>query len=240
MSSRTLRHLIGAGAVTGLAFLGMSAVPASAHVTIDPPVQPADSYTVLTVAVPHGCDGSPTTAVRIQMPEEIPAVTPTVNPNWDVEMVNVELDEPIEGAHGETLTERVGEVVYTAKTPLADDLRDAFELSLKTPDLIGETLAFPIIQTCEDGETAWVELATDGVDAHDLDEPAPTITLVAADANDTPDTGGDGSETSAPATEGGDDGGSGSSNTLGIIALVVGAVGVALGGTAIARDRRTA
>src|SRR5699024_2436699 len=106
MSSRTLRHLIGASAVTTLAIVGMSASAVSAHVTIDDPVQPADSYTVLTVAVPHGCDGSPTTSVRIRMPEEIPAVTPTVNPNWTVEMVDVELDEPIEGAHGEELTER--------------------------------------------------------------------------------------------------------------------------------------
>ena len=53
-----------------------------------------------------------------------------VNPNWDVEKVMETLDEPIHGEHGE-ITERVGEVVYTAKTPLPDGYRDAFTLSLR-------------------------------------------------------------------------------------------------------------
>ena len=32
----------------------------------------------------------------------------------------VQLDEPVEDAHGNSVTERVGEVTYTAKTPLPD------------------------------------------------------------------------------------------------------------------------
>ena len=39
------------------------------------------------------------------------------------------LAEPIQGEGGE-ITERVSEVVYTAKTPLPDGYRDAFALSL--------------------------------------------------------------------------------------------------------------
>ena len=112
-----------------------------------------------------------------------PAVTPTVNPNWDVEKVMEELDEPIEAGHGEQITERVAEVVYTAKTPLPDGYRDAFVLSLQVPeDPAGETLYFPTIQTCEEGETAWIEIPEAGQDSEELEVPAPSIEVVAAAA----------------------------------------------------------
>lgn len=160
--------------------IGLSAGTASAHVGISEPEHVAGQYTLLTFGVPHGCDGSATTEVRIQIPEEIPQVTPTVNRGWDVTKVMVELDEPIEGGHGVTLTERVGEVVYTAHEPLPADLRDAFVLSLQAPDLPGETLYFPVVQICEEGEHAWVEIPTDDVPASELAEPAPSILIVAA------------------------------------------------------------
>ena len=58
--------------------------PAGAHVTITPEATAAGSFTVVTVSVPHGCEGSPTTKVAIQIPEDILAVTPTRNPYYDV------------------------------------------------------------------------------------------------------------------------------------------------------------
>ena len=56
------------------------AAPASAHVTITPSDTAAGAYTVLTVSVGHGCEGSPTTALDIQIPEQILSVTPTLLP----------------------------------------------------------------------------------------------------------------------------------------------------------------
>lgn len=141
------------GAAGAAALVVASAGAAGAHVTVSPGEAEAGSYAVLTFSVPHGCDGSGTTEVTIQIPEQTPSVTPTVNPNWDVEKVMVEQgDAP----------RRVEQVVYTAKTPLPDGMRDTFELSMLMPDSPGETLVFPVVQTCEKGETAWVEVATDG------------------------------------------------------------------------------
>ena len=95
-----------------------------------------------------------------------------------------ELEEPAEGAHGQVLTERVGEVVYTAITPLSNGYRDAFELSLQIPDeTAGTTLYFPTVQTCVEGETAWIEIPTDGQDPHDLDAPSPSVKVVAGDGH---------------------------------------------------------
>ena len=61
------------------------ATSASAHVTVDPSTTAAGSYTVLTIAVPHGCEESSTTKVAIKIPEPILSVTPTRDPFWDVE-----------------------------------------------------------------------------------------------------------------------------------------------------------
>ncbi len=69
-----------------------------------------------------------------------------------------DLAEPVDDGHGGQYTQRVAEIVYTARTPLPHDHRDTFELSLKLPDAAGETLVFPAVQTCEEGESAWVQV----------------------------------------------------------------------------------
>jgi uncharacterized protein YcnI len=177
--SRTARLVAGIAAGFGLA-VAVSA-SAAAHVSIQEDEVAAGSSAIITFAFSHGCEGSPTTQVRIQLPDSIPTVAPTINANWDVEKVTETLDTPIEGAHGEQITERVSEVVYTARTPVEDGFRDTFELSLTVPeDSAGETIFFPTIQTCESGETAWIEIPADGQDAEELESPAPSVEVVAA------------------------------------------------------------
>ena len=90
------------------------------------------------------------------------------------------LPEPVKDAHGNEVTERVGSVVYTAKAPLPDGQRDAFELSLQLPDKAGEELAFPAIQTCAKGETAWTEVPTGDQDEEELEHPAPAFEITDA------------------------------------------------------------
>ena len=61
--------------VGGLILAGAAVVGAgvaSAHVTVQEDSVVAGEFAVVTIAVPHGCDASSTTAVRIQMPETIP------------------------------------------------------------------------------------------------------------------------------------------------------------------------
>ncbi len=157
---RTLARLAALPAATAL--VALVAAPAGAHVTGTPSVANAGSYTVLTMSVPHGCDGSPTTEVEIQVPESVLSVTPTRNPLYDLDVNIQQLDEPLTDAHGNEVTERVGSIVYTARTPLPEGQRDTFELSFQVPDVAGETLAFPTIQTCEQGRTDWIEVPEDG------------------------------------------------------------------------------
>jgi len=153
---------------------------ASAHVTIDPSETAAGTYSVLTFSVGHGCEGSPTRAITIDVPEGINSVTPTVNPGWTIEKVVETLPDGTEDAHGNALTERVSQVVYSTDTPLPDGLRTTFALSLQLAGEAGDVLEFPTTQDCVDGQTVWegedvpnVELTTAAdVVAHDADEAA--------------------------------------------------------------------
>ncbi|MEV2240681.1 YcnI family protein [Micromonospora sp. NPDC049891] len=224
---------VGALGLFTAAAVALTGAPAAAHVTVSPSVTTAGSYTVLTFGVPHGCDKSATTKVSIKVPEQIISVTPTVNSNWTVQKVMAELNPPVKDSHGNEITQRVTEVVYTAKTPLPADLRDTFELSLKLPDAVGQTLAFPAVQTCEQGETPWVEMAGAGQDPDELEYPAPTFVLTAkADA--------DGAEAAVQPVSQTTDEPAGGTGVVSWIGLVLGALGLVAGGLALLRTRRAA
>ncbi len=212
---------IGAGAVIAL----VPAVAASAHVSASANSTAAGSYSVITFSVPHGCEGSPTTGIEIQIPDTILSVTPTVNPNWTVEKQNLTLDEPLEGPHGETITERVASVTYAAiGDGLADGYRDTFDVQVLLPEgEAGDAVEFPVLQTCAEGSTEWV------------DDDVPTVILTAAAEGD--HHGGDAEEEHSAAetpTASGDDA---LARTLGVAGLVVGAVGIVLAVTARRRAK---
>ncbi|GAA1476571.1 hypothetical protein GCM10009623_10170 [Nocardioides aestuarii] len=234
MNTRTLTRL---GAPTAaLALVALAASPAAAHVTGTPTTTAAGAFTVVTFSVGHGCEGSPTTGIEIQVPEGVNAVTPTRNPLYELEKNIEQLDEPITDTHGNEVTERVASVTYTADTALPDGQRDTFELSFQIPeDAEGETLAFPTIQTCERGKTGWTQIPEDGQDAEELDTPAPSFVVTAAEG----DGHGHGAEessdepTEATVEEP-------STGMVGWAGLVLGGLGLVAGGTALARSRTRA
>ncbi|WP_129669070.1 DUF1775 domain-containing protein, partial [Phytoactinopolyspora endophytica] len=102
-----VRAAAGLGGAVALV-AGLASV-AAAHVSVSPDEAPAGSYTVLTFAVPHGCDGAATTEVAIDIPDGVLGVTPTVNPNWDVEQLN----DDGSSADGEPASQ----IVYAAHEP---------------------------------------------------------------------------------------------------------------------------
>lgn len=224
----TVAALLGAGA------LALAPTVASAHVGVSADAPVAGGYAVLQFSVPHGCSGSATTEIAVQVPEEITAVTPTRNANWTLAVVSEELAEPATDSHGNEVTERVAEVVWTAINPLPEGQRDTFELSVRLPDAAGETLYFPTIQTCEEGEAAWIEIAADGQDPHDLAYPAPAVTIIESDGDAHGHAHGEeasGDHSDVSATGSGADG-------LSVAALVVGSLGLIAGVVALLRPRK--
>jgi len=221
------------GAAAGIALAVAAPLAASAHVTVTPDSATAGRSGVLTFAFSHGCDGSPTTAFQIEMPDGITSVTPTITPGWtiDVERGGTDHDGLVQS------------VTYTAQAPVPSGYRAAVELSVGfAEDTAGETLAFPVTQVCEEGEVAWAEVAEDGVDPHSLDAPAPLVTVAAADEGD-----GDGSghgsavaaarETDAAAAAPAP---SAAPLVLGAAGLAAGVAALAVSLVALARTRRRA
>jgi periplasmic copper chaperone A len=230
------------GAVTGAVLL---AAPVSAHVSPDKSEVPAGGFTDVALTVGHGCEASPTRQVSIQVPDLINNVTPGVLPGWDIEVVNEALAEPIEGSHGEEITERETEVIYTAQagSELADGFRQSFTLGFQAPDAPGEHLFFKTIQTCVEGETAWIEEYTG--EGEEPDHPSPVVLVTEStseghgaseEATDEEEDAelADAEEAAATSDDEDDD----SSTGLALAALVVGALGLLAGGTALVRSRR--
>lgn len=248
MSIRTFARLGALPAATAAIVLSVVA-PASAHVTATPSTAAAGAYTVVTFSVGHGCEGSPTTRIEIQVPESILSVTPSRNPFYDVEKRIDRLDEPVADAHGNEVTERTASVVYTARTPLPDGQRDWFELSFQIPDAAGETLAFPTVQTCEKGETGWVEVPAEGQDPEELESPAPSFEILpSAEGGDHGAAPGDQASSEASETPAADadtaepvaaDASRGSS-ALGWAGLGAGLLGLVAGALALVRTRTSA
>jgi uncharacterized protein YcnI len=247
MSIRTYARLGALPAATAAIVLSLVS-PAGAHVSASVTDASAGAFTVLTLSVPHGCEDSPTTRIEVQVPESVFSVTPTRNPYYDLEATIEQLDEPLTDAHGNEVTERTSTIVYTARTPLPDGQRDTFELSFQVPDAEGELLTFPTIQTCEKGETAWTQVPSDGQDEDELENPAPSFTILPASGDghhgdETTETTGDEADheagdgaAAAEADDAGDDDGSAA---LGWAGLGAGLLGLVAGGLALARTRST-
>lgn len=171
-SARPLRRtgLVIAGATAGVLLAVAAPLAASAHVTVTPGAVTAGAYSVLTFAFSHGCQDSPTTSLAIDIPEGIDSLAPQIEAGWTIETVGADSGIPTR-------------IIYTADAPVDNGLRATVTLQAKFAEsTAGETLAFPVVQSCVEGETAWVELAEDGQDPHDLDAPAPLVTVGAADA----------------------------------------------------------
>ncbi|MBM7505827.1 YcnI family protein [Agromyces aurantiacus] len=226
---RTRSLTLAATAVGGGALLALAApAAAQAHVNVTPDSTAAGSYAVLQFASGHGCDGSPTTAFTVDIPEQILSVTPTLEAGWSVEKIMVALDEPVEGAHGDLVSERVGQVVYTADTPIPEGYRGTFEIQVLLPEEgEGERLEFPVLQTCVEGETAWNE--SPGADGAEPEHPAPAIEVTAA-AGDAHGHGDDHADTPEAAdAETTAQGGDATDAAVDTLARVVGIGGLAVG-----------
>lgn len=166
----------------GLATALVAASPAAAHVTAQPPEQVAGGFTTVTLRVPNERP-EPTVKLQVQFPESITSARVMPVPGWTYEIEMVKLDEPIEGSHGEEITERIESITWTGGKILDGEFQE-FPLSLQmaTEGDLGNLVFFPAIQTYEGGEeVGWTERPESADDDTELERPAPTVTLVEGD-----------------------------------------------------------
>ena len=154
---------------------------AHGHAVLVDKVAPGNNYFEATLRVSHGCEGSPTTAVRVSLPDTVLTARPQPKPGWKVDISRRPLPEPVAGPHGTMIVDAV-ETVTWSEGSLADGHFDTFSLLVRLPDVADETIIyFPVEQTCVDGSHSWSELP-DGHVAHGgkLHRPAPALRITPA------------------------------------------------------------
>ncbi len=140
----------------------VAAPAAVAHVEPGPKAAEAGTRATIGFVVEHGCDASPTVRVRFQLPAGVTDPEPEAPDGWTGSVAGQEVT--FEGG------------------PLAADVEGVFGVAMTLPPQPGN-LYFPFIQTCEQGELAWIAIPEAG--APEPENPAPA--LLVTDGPPTPE-----------------------------------------------------
>jgi uncharacterized protein YcnI len=240
---RTLRAALAIGAVTVVGVLGFAGV-AQAHVTVNPSDATQGGYARIAFRVPTESDTASTTKLEVALPADQPiaSVATMPVPGWTATAETSKLATPIKTDDGDTVTEAVTKITWTANsadTAIKPGQFQEFPVSLG-PLPKTDKLVFKALQTYSDGNIVrWIDETVEG--QPEPDHPAPVLKLAAA-SSDTAS----GAKASTGPTVAATTGAKSSDSTgtaaltVGIIGAVLGAAGLVLGGLAFARTRRTA
>jgi periplasmic copper chaperone A len=229
--------------VTVVAALALLApATAQAHVSLHPNEVPTGSFATLGIRVPNEMESANTDKLAVQFPPGFLDVSTEYMPGWSAKVLTSKLAKPVQTDDGE-VTEQVREVIWTGDgrqglIPPGQFLN--FPISTEIPGKAGEELTFKVLQYYDNGEVVrWIG-------GPSSEEPAPKIDVTAAGGvlqdvagSETapPSPSAEPSETSESTSPSSSDS---ASKGLGIAALVLGALGLIAGGTALIRSRRTA
>lgn len=160
-----------------LAILGLGWIvsdPASAHVTLERREAAAGSYYKAMLGVPHGCDGSETIAVHVEIPEGVIAVKPMPKPGWQLAVEKGPYARSYKN-HGRDVGEGVKRVSWRGGA-LADENYEEFVFVAFIAEELepGKPLYIPVLQECAKGRNDWAQKPTTGAPGH-LDYPAPSL-----------------------------------------------------------------
>jgi len=157
------------------AAVAVAAPAAQAHVTLNPRSAVADSFGRLDVRVPTERDEASTKTVVVTFPDGFYSVSVKRVWGWRATITMRDLPTPIATEDG-PITERVHKVTWRATSRsnwIAPHHFEEFGLSMRIPDLAGQTLTFPSTQTYSNGEVVrWTGPASS-------DTPAPTVAVTA-------------------------------------------------------------
>jgi uncharacterized protein YcnI len=151
------------------------ALPVQAHVVLEQKTAPVASYYKAVFMVGHGCAGSATREISVEIPDGVVNIKPMPKPGWELRTKVETLPRPYE-LHGRTFTEGVTRVTWTGG-PLADANYDEFVMLTRLPDSPGKVW-FKIVQACEQGETRWEEIPAEGKTMRDYKSPAAGLEIL--------------------------------------------------------------
>lgn len=173
LARRARGHAIGVAIL-----LSMNCNSVVAHPVLDQAVGTAGSYFKAVLRVGHGCNGSPTRQIVIQIPKGFQGAKPQPKHGWKLLIRKAQLDEPYT-SHGKVIRDDVVELSWEALAPeyhLQDGHFDEFSFTSRLPTQAG-TQWIKVIQRCETDETHWIEVPERGGSTKGLRTPAAKLEL---------------------------------------------------------------
>lgn len=179
LSRNATRALLSAGVFAGTMTL---ALPAFAHVTINPSTAAPGGEGSFEVRVPNEQANADTTMVQLYLPLDHPIASVSVQPTpgWTINVTNTKLTPPIKTDDGE-VTQTVSEITWSGGK-ISPGQFQQFGLFLGPMPTGVNVMRFKALQTYTDhsGKTSvvrWIDLPTGGAEP---EHPAPSITLAPA------------------------------------------------------------
>ena len=155
---------------------------ALAHATLETGSAPPNSTYKAVIRIGHGCEGKPTQAVRVRVPEGVIVAKPMPKAGWELSTTKGAYAKSYD-YYGTPVAEGVTEIAWTGGS-LPDEWYDEFVFRARLTDFApGTVVYFPVVQECPDGAAhRWIEIPAPGKSADDYEEPAPGVTITAKPA----------------------------------------------------------
>ena len=135
------------------------------HIVLENKSAVAGSAYKAVFQVGHGCNGSATTSIAVQIPTDFQAAKPYPKTGWAIAIEPNKL------------------VTWTATSQdaaLQNAHFDEFVLRGKLPDAAGP-MWFKVVQTCQDGVNSWTQIPATGTSIQGIKSPAVLLAITAAD-----------------------------------------------------------
>jgi uncharacterized protein YcnI len=218
--------MVAAATTAGLALF---AVPALAHITVNPSSAQQGSAAELTFRVPNEEAKADTVKVDVQIPTDHPIAQLLVKPvqGWTVSVKTITLAKPLVTDDGQ-FSQAVSEVTWTGGQIAPGQFQDFSVSADPLPQGIAQ-MTFKAIQTYSNGDVVrWIDVQQPGQPAPD--HPAPVLVLTSGTAAAT--------AVGTPATATSGSGGSdGTARGIAVGGVVIGLLGLALGGMSWRRGK---
>jgi uncharacterized protein YcnI len=227
--------LLVAPAICG-AMLLASAAPALAHVTTDPEAAPKGGEITVRFRVPNEVTNANVVKVDVAFPTDHPLLGVAVEPltGWTSTVTVVQLNPAVQTDDG-PVTQAVSEILWTAAGGGGTGPGQFQEFPVLVQRLPTDTdlSVFKAVQTYSDGSVArWIDPVVDGQAAPD--HPTPILKLTSSSDSSSTGTGGSTIDVTRLAQKGSVS----AARTLGVIGIVVGAVGLVVALLAVRRRPR--
>ena len=150
---------------------GVCSTTALAHIHVSPQKMIQGGRAKLIFSVKHGCKGSPTQKLQVQIPKGIASFHGVEKAGWKIQSTN---SKEAEGAERK---------VAWSGGSIPNESTAEFVVEVTVNKTAAGILVFPVLQGCEKGELKWVDVpAKEGAvgGEKETEAPAPTVKIITA------------------------------------------------------------